>query len=213
MTVIFSIYPLSMLRFRFLPIAFASFLLLSACVDTTGLSAQSSRTPKGNASASVIVVEYADLQCPACKSAHETITKTLLEKYGSKIRFEFRHFPLRSIHQHAFEAAQAAECAADQGKFWEFVDVDYQRQSDLSSSALRDWAKALSLDSDLFDRCVRSGIKEDTILDDYAQGEKLGVRGTPTFFVNNTHVSPNTLEAISAAIDAALKGGGTQMPL
>lgn len=180
-------------------------LLLAGCgVDTTGLSAESSRTAKGPASALVTVSEFGDLECPACKAAHDIITKPLLAKYGSRIRFEFRHFPLQSIHRYALEAAQASECAADQGKFWEFLDMDYANQADLSSSALRDWAKQMSLDVELFDRCVRSGIKKDTILADYAAGEGAGVNSTPTYFINGTKTSANTLEAISAAVDAAL---------
>lgn len=179
--------------------------LLAACgVDTTGLSAESSRTARGSQTALVTVVEFADLQCPACKSAHTILNKPLVEKYGSRVRFEFMHFPLRTAHPYALEAAQASECAADQGKFWEFVDMDYEKQEDLNSNAIRDWGKALGLDADLFDRCIRSGIKRDTVLADYAQGEKAGVNSTPSYFVAGVKV-PNNLEALTAAIDQALQ--------
>lgn len=104
---------------------FTSALLLAACVDTTGISPTSSRPPRGNANALVTVMEFADFQCPACMSAHATINKPLFEKYGSQVRFEFRHFPLRNIHRFALDLAEASECAADQGKFWEFVDLAY----------------------------------------------------------------------------------------
>ncbi len=198
---------------RLLPVLLTSALIVSACgVDTTGLSAESSRTAKGPASATVTVTEYADFQCPACAAAYTLINQPLLAKYGSSIRFEFMHFPLRQLHANAFEAAQAAECAADQGKFWEFVDIDYTNQKDLSSSMLRTWAKTLSLDTDLFDRCVKSGIKGDTVMEDFAQGEKLGVQGTPSYFVNGERVKSNSIEAISAAIDAA-KGQVNSTPL
>ncbi len=182
-----------------------SLLALGACVDTTGLSATSSRTPAGNPSSAIIVSEYADLQCPACQAANEIIKKPLLAKYGQVVRFDFKHFPLKSIHRNAFEAAQAAECAADQGKFWEFIDAAYVNQKQLSSSALRTWAGELKLDGALFDRCVASGIKADAVNADYNQGSKIGVNSTPTFFVNGTRVTSNTLEAVSAAIDEAVR--------
>lgn len=195
------------------PSLLISSLLLSACgVDTTGLSPNTSRKAAGNPTASVTVVEYGDLQCPSCKSAYTILNQPLLQKYGSKIRFEFRHFPIRTIHQYAFEAAQASECAADQGKFWEFVDLAYAHQEDLNSDALRTWAKTLSLDEALFDRCVRSEIKGDTIMSDYDQGKQIGVQGTPTFLVNGVRVQ-STMEDLSAAIDAALAGGSKEMPL
>lgn len=192
-------------------LAFAA-LGFSACgVDTTGLSAESARTPAGNPSSGVIVYEYADLQCPACQAANELIKKPLLEKYGKQVRFEFKHFPLKSIHRFAFEAAQASECAADQGKFWEYIDTAYANQSKLSSSALREWAVSLQLDAPLFERCVASGIKADAVNADAAQGMKLGVDSTPTFMVNGARVERNTVEAISQAIDAALKQGAVPL--
>lgn len=184
-------------------------LLIAGCgVDTTGISAESSKTPKGSLSAAVTVSEYGDLQCPACQGAHELINKPLFEKYGNRIRFEFKHFPLQSIHPHAMEAALASECAADQGKFWEFVDLNYEKQKELSSVALRTWATALDLDTDLFDRCVRSRIKKEAILVEYKEGEAKGVDSTPTYFVNGTKVT-SSIEALTAAIDAALERAAT----
>lgn len=188
---------------RFFP--FAIIILFTACgVDTTGLNPESSRTPKGSVTALVTVMEFGDIQCPSCKSAHTLINKPLTEQYGDRIRFEFKHFPLRAMHPYALEAAEASECAADQRKFWEFVDLAYENQQSLSSSALREWAKVLGLDEALFDRCVKSNIKEDTILADYKEGEEKGVGGTPTYFVNGTKVA-STLEDISAAVDAAIE--------
>ena len=181
-------------------------LALSACgVDTTGLSAASSRTAKGPDSAGVTVTEYGDFQCPACGGAYKLINLPIEKKYAANIRFEFKHFPLRSIHENAFEAAQASECAADQGKFWEFVDIDYLNQKDLSSEMLRTWAKTLGLDVALFDRCVKSEIKSAMIMADEAAGEKLGVQGTPTYFVNGKRITENGVDTLSAAIDAALE--------
>lgn len=182
-------------------------LFLAACgVDTTGLSAVSTKKASGPDTALVTVTEYGDLQCNACKGAHTLITKPLLAAYDGRIRFEFKHFPIQSIHPYALQAAQASECAADQGKFWEFLNLNYEKQEDLSASALRDWAGQLQLDVPLFDRCVKSGIKKKTILSEAAEGEALGVNSTPTYFVNRTKIpsNANTIEAISAAIDTAL---------
>lgn len=188
-----------------LTIALLSTLALVACVDTTGLSATSSKPPRGNPNAAVVVTEYGDLQCPACMSAHEFVNKPLLEKYGSRVRFEFNHFPLQSIHRYALEAAQASECAADQGKFWEFLDMSYDKQKELSSPMLREWASTLGLDKDLFDRCIRSKIKRDAVMAGYDKGVALGVTGTPTYFVNGTKVESG-FDTLSKAIDEASKG-------
>jgi hypothetical protein len=101
-----------------------SIFLLAACVDTTGLTStiHTDVHPSTSQNALVTVTEYADLQCPACRSAHATLVQPLIAKYGTKIAYDYRHFPLTSIHRYAMEAAEASECAADQGKFWEFMD-------------------------------------------------------------------------------------------
>ena len=183
----------------------ATLMLLAACTDTTGLPEKSSRGSKGNPSAAVTVVEFADLQCPACQAAHSQITTPLLEKYGTQIRFTFKHFPLRSLHRYALEAAMAAECSADQGKFWEYVDQVYAEQKKLDLDQLSVWAKALGLDQDLFDRCMQTKIKRTTVLADYEEGQELGVTGTPTYFVNGEKIESG-VDTLSAAIEEALGG-------
>lgn len=184
----------------------APLIILAACVDTTGLTAtiHTDSHPETSQNALVTVTEYADLQCPACRSAHSSLVKPLIAKYGTQISYDFRHFPLTSIHRFAMESAEAAECAADQGKFWEFLDVTYENQPDMTSEALRDWAQDLGLDGPLFDRCVQSHIKRKAIQASYDEGRAKGVQGTPTFFVNGQQTVA-TLEALSAAIDAALQ--------
>ena len=144
---------------------------LAACVDTTGISAESSRPAIGNPNSSVVVAEFADLQCPACRAAHSSIIKPMLEKYGNQIRYEFHHFPLRSAHRYAVDLAEAAECAADQGKFKEFMDLDYEKQPELKKGTIEEWAKSLGLDMDLFGRCTASHIKRDLILKEYDRYE------------------------------------------
>jgi len=178
------------------------FVLLSACAP--GSSDVSSRTPKGNPNAVVVVQEFADLQCPACRAAHSSISTPLIEKYGDTIRFDIMHFPLRSIHRFALEAGEASECAADQGKFWEFVDLAYEKQQELSSESLGVWAAELELNMTAFNRCMSSHAKRDIVLADYEAGRVLEVRGTPTFFVNGQRVQTG-FDTISASIDAELE--------
>lgn len=191
---------------RFLSITFVSALVLASCgVDTTGISAESTRGAAGNASGAVTVTEFADIQCPACRSAYDLLEKPLIDKYGTQVRFEFRHFPLQTIHPYALELAEASECAADQQKFWEYISLAYEKQPDLKKGSATEWAQALGLDMDLFGRCLSSHIKRDTVLEDYDLGIKLGVQGTPTFFVNSTRVEA-TIGALSAAIEAGLQG-------
>lgn len=187
-------------------------LALVACVDTTGLSAESSRPvhPTTSENAVVTVVEYADLQCPACRAAHTLLTQPLVSQYSTRISYEFRHFPLMSIHRYAMDAAQASECAADQGKFWEFVDMAYANQDSLSPQALDQWGQELGLDMDLYDRCRDSGIKRDLVQESYDEGREMGVSGTPTFFVNGERVE-STIEALSAAIDQKLGSAGANL--
>lgn len=193
------------MRKTLLPVLAVSLLLAACGVDTTGLSAESTRPihPKSNPNAAVTVTEYADFECPACGAAYSLITKPVLDKYGSQIRYEHKHFPLTGIHRYALEAAQATECAADQGKFWEYAEVVFTKQEDLSSRALRDWAAELKFDTALFERCLSSKIKRDTVLADQEEGRKLGVSGTPSFFVNDQRVESD-VEAIGKAVDAAI---------
>lgn len=198
------------MRFRLLlPSLAAPLVVLSACgVDTTGLSPESSRgpNPKSNANAAVLVEEFIDLQCEACRAAQTKIIPQMLREYGPNIRFEVKHFPVTPGHIYAIYAAQAAECAADQGKFWEFEEMDYKNQPDLGEKAVYEWAQALQLDMELFERCLKSEIKKDTVLADKEEGRQRGVNGTPTFFVNGVKVENNTIADIGAAIQAAMSG-------
>ncbi len=183
-------------------------VMLTACtVDTTGLSPESSRPPhpQSNADSPVLVEEFIDLQCEACRAAQTKIIPQLLSRYGEKMRFEVNHYPIGGHHIYAIYAAQAAECAADQGKFWEFEDMNYTNQDELGEEAVYDWARALKLDMPLFERCLKSEIKKDTVLADRDEGDKRGVKGTPTFFVNGEIVQ-STIGAIGAAIEKAASG-------
>ena len=163
----------------------------------------------GNKDASVKIVEYADLQCPACRSFHPVIKK-ILQEYGQNISLEFKQFPL-SMHKNAFLAAQASECANDQDKFIEFVDIAYARQDEfdnkksnnVASNAFKDFAKQLGLD-ETFNDCLDSGVKSSVVRFELAEANQLGLSGTPTIFVNGNKVS-NSYEAIVNAIKVELE--------
>jgi len=187
----------------FLPSLVGSLLFFSACsVDTTGVSESSTRPPhpKSNPNASVVVTEFIDLQCEACRAAQTKIIEPMLAQYGDRIRYEVMHFPIFPNHRYSIEAAEAAECAADQGKFWEFEEMDYKNQDDLGPAALTQWAKDLKLDMDLYERCRKSNLKLPIIEATQKAGEDLGVNGTPTFFVNGQLVK-STIGAIGEAIE------------
>ena len=180
-------------------------LLLISCTSQEGLSPESSKTPGGNPNSSIVIEEFSDLQCPACSGAHERIVEPLLEKHGHNIRFDFYHFPLRTIHAFAQEAAEASECAADQDTFWEFIDDSYKNQDKLSRDDLIARAESIGVsDMELFKRCVRSRIKQDAVQEDFESGIERRVNATPTFFLNGERVPRNTFEAISELIEEKL---------
>jgi protein-disulfide isomerase len=180
-------------------------ILLSACVNPKGISPESSKTPSGNPNSSIVVEEFSDIQCPACSGAHARIVEPLLEKYGNDISLKFHHFPLRTIHAFAQEAAEASECAADQEKFWEFIQDSYENQDKLSRDDLIARAEKIGVaDIDLFGRCVRSRIKKDAVQKDFEEGAERGVNATPTFFLAGEKVQRNTFEAISELIEVKI---------
>jgi protein-disulfide isomerase len=142
---------------------------------------------KGNPEAKVVVVEYSDFQCPACGAAY-SYTKNVVNEFKDQIKFEYRHFPLTSIHPYAFKAAVAAEAANDQGKFWEYHDKLFENQDKLKKEDLLRYAEELGLDMKRFKATLESNEKDAIINSDLLQGQKDGVRGTPTFFVNGKKV-------------------------
>lgn len=194
-----------------LAIALAPLLLLANACASESPVAHSNRGPHplSNPNASIIVVEYTDLQCPSCRQAQRTIVEPLLAQHGTEIRYEVRHFPLRSLHPLALDAAMAAECAADQGKFWDYSDLTLRKQEEISPDRLRTWAVELSLELPRFEQCLDSEAKREVVLSDYREGKKRGVRGTPTFFVNDDLVK-GRLGDIRSAIEAARRRSGAR---
>lgn len=137
----------------------------------------------GPEEAPVTLVEYGDYECPYCGMA-EPIVKKARRELGSQLRFVFRNFPLAETHPHARLAAQAAEAAGAQGRFWEMHDIIFEHQYDLEVEDLVGYAKSLGLDALQVARDLEAGTYEKRVRDDFRSGVRSGVNGTPTFFLN-----------------------------
>jgi len=138
---------------------------------------------QGSSSAVVTLVEYGDYQCPFCGDAYPII-KELQEDFGNQLRFVFRNFPLARIHAYAERAAEAAEAADAQGKFWEMHDYLFEHQNALDAENLVRAAARLGLDKVKFDREVAEHVYKKRIQEDIQGGNDSGVGGTPTTFIN-----------------------------
>ncbi len=158
---------------------------------------------KGPDKAPVTIVEFSDYQCPYCSRAEATV-QDVVKKYGDKIRLVYRDYPL-SFHQNAQVAAEASECAKDQGKFWEMHGAMFANQAKLAAADLIETAGGLGLDKDKFKACLDSGKKKAEVQKDFQDGQKYGVSGTPTFFVNGIKlVGARDVASFSEIIDQEL---------
>ncbi len=137
----------------------------------------------GAAHAEATVVEYGDFECPNCKQAQPAV-KMLLERYAGRVRFVFRHFPLEEVHPHALAAAQTAESAGGQGKFWEMHDLLFASQEHLTAADLRRLAERVGLDMARYSAEMDDQIYLQRVREQLQSGLDSGVRATPTFFVN-----------------------------
>jgi len=136
---------------------------------------------KGSPDAPVVFVEFADYECPYCQKVNPQIQQ-IKKEYGDKVTLVFKDFPL-PMHHSSQKAAEAARCAGEQGKFWEYHDVlFYSRQLDVD--ALKEHARVLKLDGDKFDACLDNGTEAAAVKQDLEEGKSLGLTGTPSFFVN-----------------------------
>ena len=138
---------------------------------------------QGLASAPVTLVEYGDYECPYCGQAYP-IVKDVQARMGEGLRFVFRNFPISTSHPHAELAAEAAEAAAAQGRFWEMHDLLYQRQRHLTDDDLHAYAQELGLDVARFDEELAGHLYTDRVHEDFMSGVRSGVNGTPTFYIN-----------------------------
>lgn len=138
---------------------------------------------QGDIKAPVKLVEYGDFQCPNCGEAYP-IVKRIQEEMGDKLCLVFRNFPLKELHEHAFSAACAAEAAGKQKKFWEMHDMIFEHQDALEDEDLREYAEALDLDMGKFVKDMKSAETVKRIQEDFMNGIRSGVNGTPTFYIN-----------------------------
>ncbi len=163
---------------------------------------------RGPASAPVTIVEFGDFQCPYCKKAESSV-HAVLEQYPHDVRVVFRNLPLTQIHPNAKVAAEAAICAERQGKFWEMHDAMYADQSALTPDALKATAKRLGLNPEQFSACLSDGASAAALDADARAAAKLGLSGTPYFFINGRPIDGNVpLENFESIVAEELRSGG-----
>ena len=166
---------------------------------------------KGNSEAQVVLVEYSDFQCPACAQFYP-IVKEIVEEYSDDIRFEYKHFPLISIHALAVPAARAAEAAGQQGKFFEMHDKLFDNQRAWSNAAnpnpyFISYAEEIGLDVETFKRHMRSALIDQRIEEQFGEARELGLSGTPSFYLNGQRMQFETLGDFRDQIVAEITGG------
>ncbi|MBI3651228.1 MAG: thioredoxin domain-containing protein [Acidobacteria bacterium] len=161
------------------------------------------RPTRGGANAAVTIVEFTDFQCPACGRT-QPILDEVVNEYGDRVKFVVRDFPLE-MHAYAMKAAEAAEAAREQGKFWEYAAVLFKNQEHLEIENLLQYASQLGLDMKKFQEALSSGKFADKVQRDVEDGVRLGINATPTVFINGKRLRDKSKESLKAAIEAALK--------
>jgi len=158
---------------------------------------------RGNPTASVTVIEFTDFECPNCAKQYPVLER-LITEYGARVKFVVRDFPLAQ-YENSAKAAEAAEAAREQGKYWEYVALLYRNQSALQVAQLKQYASTLGLDRGRFDLALDSGKFADKILRDRLDGQRVGVSSAPVFFVNGRRVTDPSYEGLKSAIESSLK--------
>ena len=165
---------------------------------------------KGPENAKVTIVEFSEFQCPYCKQYNDTSYSQIMADYGDKIRYIFRDYPL-PMHNHAQEAAEASRCAGEQGKFWEYHDKLFVEQAiwtalATTTESFNNYATTLGLNAGQFSSCLSSGKYKEEVKNDAALGQKVGVSGTPSFFINGRQlVGAQPYEAFKTIIEEELQ--------
>jgi protein-disulfide isomerase len=156
---------------------------------------------RGDANAAITIVEFTDFQCPACAAMHPVL-EDVLKSYGNKVRFVVRDFPLNQ-HEYARKAAEAANAANAQGKFFEYITLLFKNQKALDVPSLKKYASELGLDRARFDAALDRGVYAAEVQKDVTDGEMYGVGSTPTIFVNGVQLRTLSTEGLKDAIDRA----------
>jgi len=162
----------------------------------------------GSAAAPIVLLEYGDYECPDCGRAYPLLEE-LRKSLGDQLVFVFRHFPQYTVHTHASVAAQAAEAAGAQGKFWDMHDLLYKNQQNLETPDLTHYALRIGLEIYKFESSMDSGTFAKRVEEDFSSGQRSGVRGTPTLFINDRRYQGAVeLEALKSALLHAPKRVG-----
>jgi len=162
------------------------------------------RPTRGKPDAPVTIIEFTDYQCPSCGALHPIIEQ-LVGEYGERLRLVIRDFPL-DRHENAFKAAEAAEAAREQGKYWEYINILFHNQNALGVDKLKEYATQIGLDRSKFDAGLDSGKFADSVKRDLNDGNRLGIDSTPTVFINGRKFTgEKTHDNLKAAIDSLLK--------
>jgi protein-disulfide isomerase len=163
---------------------------------------------RGGSHAPVTVVEFSDFHCPFCRRVQPVLTQ-LLTKYGEKIRIVYRDYPIDRLHGQARAVAEASRCAVEQGKFWEFHDKVFAGAPDASQATLNRFAQETGMDLAAFETCRAANKYKTSVEESIQEGTKLGITGTPTFFINGRMlVGAQPLEAFARVIDEELAAAG-----
>jgi protein-disulfide isomerase len=163
---------------------------------------------RGRADAPVTIIEFTDYQCPFCRRHFETTLPAILERYGDRVRYVVRNFPIPQLHPTAPAAAAAAECAFEQNRFWEYHDRLFLEPSH-DNASLKQLARAAGLNAARFDRCLDGGVQDAVVERDVRDGVAAGVTGTPAFFVNGRVIEgAMPFEVFATVIEEALRAVG-----
>ena len=161
----------------------------------------------GPEDAPITIIEFADFQCPYCQRHFLQTYPQLMENYGENIRYIYKDFPLTGIHPQALPAALAAQCAREQGKFWEFHDLLFSGRMELGEDAYLSYADELGMDVLEFTSCYQEARYNDVVRADYDLGIQLGVNATPTFFINGVRlIGAQPYSVFAEVIDSELAG-------
>jgi protein-disulfide isomerase len=162
----------------------------------------------GPDNAPVTIIEFSDYQCPYCAKWHAEVFERLMKTYEGKIRFVYRDFPLYSIHPQAQAAAEAANCAGEQGAYWKYYTALFSEKYSLGGDAYTQYAKDLGLDAEKLNQCLSAHRYQAEVDADFKYASNLGVSSTPTFFINGLAVvGAQPYEVFQQIIDKELAGG------
>ena len=172
----------------------------SPAPQAVDLSIEIANTPHMGASdAQVAVVEFSDFECPYCGRHFESTLPRIADEYvkTGKVLYVIRSFPIAQLHPHALKAAEAGQCAADQGKFWPMHDMLFSNQEHLEAADLLSYAPLVGLDKDVFQQCLSTGVHTQDVKQAVTYGVSLGVDATPTFFIGRIDRDKQTVHAVT----------------